>query len=620
MRSCGMVCSEGEPIDFDTDFIRITDEVAEDLDLVRSQWTQVSIDSLRRPGSGMLDGPLAEAMMQVTPCNPQLPQVGLAVNYIEGSSCHTHTRDGIGQRAGFYLGALGLSPNTFYVSGVNDGVTNGYPEMSASLRSRDAIAFEVENTAYGAGVEGVVAIPACDKGFPGMMMAAVILNRPFVVVPGGSAPTGRDPQDKDNRLGILDVFTAKAQEQLGQISGARLQEICGAAINPGNCNGVFTADTMASINEVIGLGVVGSGNNIANTAETDRVMIDSIDALMHAMQNQLLPRDIVTKESLDNAVTVLATIGGSTNAVLHLLALAKVAEVPYGYKEMDVIFNRTPFRLKMQPNAPDGYWQEYVDLGGVKGTIRQLLDEDRLDPDTRTMNKGKTLGEAYSDVDPIEPYNPKGQNHFFFPEDNPILERAHITILHGNLAENGCVMKVNDPEKLNFDGKAVVFESEPDALVAIAAKDAFSVFDGKAVIVRNLGPKAAGMPELLKIDKALQNLRNANAGDEQARTLLISDARQSGGAGHPNVTHVSPEAYVGGTIALVRDGDRIVVNALEQTINLDVTEEVLAQRRSLWIRPKPVSRVGAAAMFAAYALGAEEGGTILAPPQLALAR
>lgn len=610
MKGSGEVCSEGKVLDFQAEYTRITSEVAPDLAAVGSDWTEERVAQLRGLGSGLIDGPLAEAMMRVTPCDPKRPQVGLAVNYLQGSSCHTHTRDGLGARAEHYIRELGLSPNTFYVSGVNDGMTNGYPEMSASLRSRDFIALETQNTAEGAAVDGMVAIPACDKGFPGLMMAAVILNRPFVIVPGGSAPTGRDPQTGE-MLGILNVFTADAQKAQGQISSERRQEICGASINPGNCNGVFTADTMASINEVVGLGVVGSGNNIANTTETDRVMVESIEALMYAMERGLLPRDIVTKKSLDNAVTLLATIGGSTNAVLHLLALAVVAEVPYDYDDMQKIFDATPFRLKMQPNAPDGFWQEYVDAGGVKGTISQLLQESRLDPDTVTMNQGMTLGEVYKDVEPIPHYDPKGINYFFMPEDNPILEKAHITILRGNLAENGCVMKVNDPERLTFDGEAIVFEDEPQALLALSRPDAFSIFDGKVVVVRNLGPKARGMPELLKVDKALQNLRN---GSTFARTLLVSDARQSGGAGHPNVTHVSPEAYEGGVIGLVKNGDRIVVDANERSINLLVSEDELTRRRGLKIeQPRPTALVGAAALFAAHARGAHEGGTILAP-------
>ncbi len=604
------VCSEGSPIDFGAEFSRITGEMAPQISAIQQDWGADRVAALRSDGSGLINGPLAEAMMRVTPCDPELAQVNLAVNYIEGSSCHTHTRDGIGARAEYYIRELGLSPNTFYVSGVNDGMTNGYPEMSASLRSRDIIALDTQNSVEGAAGDGVVAIPACDKGFPGMMMAAVILNRPFVVVPGGSAPTGRDPVT-DEMLGILNVFHAEAQATQGLITEERKHEICGASINPGNCNGVFTADTMASLNEVIGLGVVGSGNNIANTTETDRIMLDSIESLMFAMETGLLPRDIVTKDSLDNAMVLLSTIGGSTNAVLHMLALARVAEVDYGYDDMQKVFDRTPFRLKMQPNAPDGFWQEYVEAGGVKGTIRQLLDEGRLNPDTITMNSGKTIGDAYANVEAIPHYRTDGVNHFFMPEDAPILEKAHITILNGNLAENGCVMKVNDPERLRFDGRAVVFEDEPSALAALSRPDAFEVFDGKVVVVRNLGPKAAGMPELLKVDKALQNLQNGEGA--QARTLLVSDARQSGGAGHPNVTHVSPEAYEGGAIGLVKNGDRIVVDASERSISLDVTETELQQRRALMIRPEPQARVGAAALWASSARGAHEGGTILAP-------
>lgn len=479
-------------------------------------------------------------------------------------------------------------------------MTNGYPEMSASLRSRDLIAAETQNTAEGAGVDGVLAIPACDKGFPGLMMAAVLLNRPFVIVPGGSAPTGIDPLTNE-RLGILNVFHAEAQANQGLITEERRVELCGASINPGNCNGVFTADTMASINEVMGLGVVGSGNNIANTVETDQVTLESIEALMYAMETQLLPKDIVTKASLDNAVTLLATIGGSTNAVLHLLALAKVAEVPYDYGDMQKIFDRTPFRLKMQPNAPDGFWQEYVEAGGVKGTIRQLLDEGRLDPDALTVNNGKPLGEAYADVEPVPPYDPTGVNHFFMSESAPILERAHIQVLHGNLAENGCIMKVNDPEKMHFSGQAIVFEDEASALAALSQPGAHGVFDTKVVVVRNMGPKAQGMPELLKVDKALQNLRNEKG--ELASTLLVSDARQSGGAGHPNVTHVSPEAYEGGPIGLVKDGDVIVVDGVAGTIHLEVDERTLAKRFGLRVQPAPAARVGIAALFAAHARG-----------------
>jgi dihydroxy-acid dehydratase len=604
------VCSQGVRIDFGGEFDRITTELAPQIDAIQSEWDTDRVTALRNDGSGLINGPLAEAMMRVTPCDPQLPQVSLAVNYLEGSSCHTHTRDGIGARAEYYIRQLGLSPNTFYVSGVNDGMTNGYPEMSASLRSRDIIALDTQNTVEGAAGDGVVAIPACDKGFPGMMMAAVLLNRPFVVVPGGSAPTGRDPKT-GGMLGILDVFHAEAQAAQGQITEERKHEICGASINPGNCNGVFTADTMASLNEVIGLGVVGSGNNIANTVETDQIMLDSIESLMFAMERGLLPRDIVTKDSLDNAMVLLATIGGSTNAVLHMLALAQVAEVSYGYDDMQKVFEKTPFRLKMQPNAPDGFWQEYVEAGGVKGTIRQLLDEGRLHPDTVTMNSGKTLAEAYAGVDAIPRYDPDGPNHFFMPEKAPILEKAHVAILRGNLAQDGCVMRVNDPERLRFEGEAVVFEDEPSALVALAASDAFVKFDGKVVVVRNLGPKAAGMPELLKVDKALQNLRDDQG--TQARTLLVSDARQSGGAGHPNVTHVSPEAHEGGTIGLVKDGDRIVVDANELSISLEVPDVELVQRRALRVQPEPRVRVGAAALWASGARGAHEGGTILAP-------
>jgi dihydroxy-acid dehydratase len=574
MADCANVCPANIGINNEVFY----EAVSPALETLKVAWPQDRIANLRVRSATMNNGPLAKAMMAQTPVNPELPIVGLGVNFIEGSSCHTHTRDGIGLRVARNLRALGLSADTYYLTGVNDGITNGYPTMGYSNSSKDIMAADIFNRTRSLAADGSYLIPACDKGFPGALMGALMSGVPTVLLPAGSSKTGRHPVTGAD-LGILDVFAAEARCAQGQITPEARDAIVANAIQLGNCNGMFTADTMASITEMVGLGVQGCANNLAQTQETDAIAVASAGALLSAMEAGRLPRDIVTKESLDNAITLLATLGGSTNAILHLLAIAQVAKVNYSYADMEPILRHTPFRLEMQPNTPTGYWQDLVAIGGVRRVIGHLVREGRMHESAMTIT-GQTIGELYADEPPIEPFSrkPKSGTQKLFAVDpsDAMLPFAHIQIVVGSLAEEGAVAKVNNPEKLHFSGEALVFEDEATAIEALGHPDAATRFAGKTVVVRGLGPKS-GMPELLKVDKSLQNLIDADG--VPVPTMLVSDARQSGGAGHPNVTHVAPEAKAGGNIGLIKDGDVITIDVEAGTANIDVSIDELARRR-----------------------------------------
>jgi dihydroxy-acid dehydratase len=289
---------------------------------LQAKWTPERIAALRNHSAELTGDTLGQAKMLNTPTDPNNPIVSLGINYLSGSSCFNHTKDGIGARVESYFRRLGVSPNTYMMPGVDDGITNGHEEMAYSLPSRDILAMLILNTALAMRPDATFKIPSCDKGFPGSMMGVLLVNRPGMVLPAGSAKTGMDPET-GRPLGILDPFWADAMyhQSPPKISKEEYDRVIRNSITDGNCNGMYTADTMAAMNETMGLGVEGSGNNIAQTVETDLVALKSIDATLLAIENNILPRSIVTKESLDNCVTVLATLGGSTNAILHLLAI-----------------------------------------------------------------------------------------------------------------------------------------------------------------------------------------------------------------------------------------------------------------------------------------------------------
>ena len=514
------------------------------------------------------------------------PQVGIASTWSMVTPCNMHI-DGLAELAGAAADKAGSKSVIFNTITVSDGISMGTQGMRYSLVSREVIADSIEAVAAAEGFDGLVAIGGCDKNMPGCVMALARLNRPSVFVYGGTIQPG--PKHRD----VISVFEAVGGVAAGRVSEAELQEVEATAIpGPGSCAGMYTANTMASAIEALGMSLA---NSSAQEAVSEAKRIDcqrAGQAVVRLLERGITPADILSKEAFENAITTVIALGGSTNAVLHLLAVAHDAQVDLTLADFTRIGKRVPVLADLRPSGRH-MMSELIRIGGIQPLMKTLLDAGLLHGDCLTVT-GYTLAENLADVDPY----PEGQT-IVRPMSDPIKADSHLAILYGNLAPDGAVAKISGKEGTEFRGPARVFESEEDALRAILDG---VVQAGDVVVIRYEGPKGGpGMREMLSPTGAMIG---KGLGDKVA---LITDGRFSGGSHGFVVGHVAPEAAAGGPLAVVRNGDRISINADTKTIDLDVPEGELDERLRNWTPRRPNATRGLLAKYAKLVSSASLG-------------
>ena len=491
------------------------------------------------------------------------PLVGVVTTWNEAAPCNI-SLSRQAQIAKLGVKAGGGSPREFTTITVTDGIAMGHAGMKSSLVSREVIADSVELTVRGHCYDGLVGIAGCDKSLPGIMMAMLRLNVPSVFLYGGSILPGKF-QGRD--VTIVDVFEGVGARAAGRMTAAELHELeCAACPSAGSCGGQFTANTMACVSEALGLALPGSAMPPAPYESRDVFAEAAGLAVMELIKRQLRPRDIVTLKALENAASVVAASGGSTNAGLHLPAIANEAGIPFTLADVVAISRRTPYIANLKPGGKY-VAKDLYDVGGVPVLMKALLDGGYLHGDCLTVS-GKTIAENLKDV-----VVPKNQDVVCSTE-KPLSKSGGLIGLTGNLAPEGAIVKVAGMKRLKFSGRARCFDREEDALKAVLAR---KIKAGDVVVVRYEGPKGGpGMREMLSTTSAIYG---QGLGEEVA---LITDGRFSGGTRGFSIGHIGPEAAVGGPIALLKDGDRIDIDAVKGTLNVALSKEELAKRRKSW--------------------------------------
>lgn len=519
----------------------------------------------------------------------QKPQIGIVSTWSMLTPCNMHI-DKLAEKAKGGADAAGGKGVIFGTITVSDGISMGTEGMKYSLVSREVIADSVETVTGCEGFDGLVAIGGCDKNMPGCIMAMARLNRPSVFVYGGTILPGCM---HGQNLDIVSVFEAVGQHAAHKISDQELKEVESCAIpGPGSCGGMYTANTMASAIEALGMSLPNSSMQIAVSKEKDADCINAGGAVLNLLKLNLRPRDILTKKAFENAITVVTALGGSTNAVLHLLAIAHTAGVQLTIDDFTRVGKKVPVLADLKPS---GHFvtAELAAIGGLTPLMKRLLDKGLLHGDCITVT-GKTVAENLKDVKDY----PVGQE-IIRSFDNPIKAQGHIVILYGNLAPTGAVAKITGKEGLTFTGKAKVFESEETALNAILNG---KIVKNDVVVVRHEGPKGGpGMREMLSPTSAIMG---KGLGKDVA---LITDGRFSGGSHGFVVGHITPEAFVGGPLAIVKNGDTITIDAAKREINLKLTAAEIKKRLKAWKQPKPKYTRGVLAKYAKLVTSASEG-------------
>jgi dihydroxy-acid dehydratase len=518
------------------------------------------------------------------------PIIGIANGYSTITPCNLGLND-LARRAEEAAHAAGAMPQMFGTITVSDGISMGTEGMKYSLVSREVIADSIETAVNGQSMDGLLAVGGCDKNMPGAMLAMARMNIPSIFVYGGTIKPGK--------LGACDLTVVSAFEAVGQFSGGKIDEQELTAIEKnacpgaGSCGGMFTANTMSAAFEAMGLSLPYSSTMAAEDPEKADSAARSAEVLAEAIQANILPRDLMTREAFENAISVIMAVGGSTNSVLHLLAVARTAGVELSIDDFETIRQRVPVICDLKPSGR----YVTVDLhqaGGIPQVMKLLLDAGLLNGGCKTI-EGKTLTQVLADV-PAEP--PAGQD-VIRPLSNPLYAKGHLAILKGNLAEEGAVAKISGVKNPVITGPARVFESEETCLAAILDKQ---INPGDVVVVRNEGPVGGpGMREMLSPTAAIvgQGLLDSVA--------LITDGRFSGGSFGLVIGHIAPEAAVGGTIGLVQEGDSITVDANQLLIQLNVEEAELAARRAAWVKPEPRYRTGVLGKYARLVSSSSKG-------------
>lgn len=498
----------------------------------------------------------------------KFPQVGIASAGYAGNPCNMHLND-LAARVVEAMKSVDLNGLTFNTIGVSDAISMGTQGMNFSLPSRDLIADCIETVMGGQWYDGLVTVMGCDKNMPGAAIAMGRVNRPALMIYGGSIHSG---SHKGEKINVLSTFEAYGAKIAGIIDEQEMNEIIRHACpGAGACGGMYTANTMSSSIEALGLSLPYSSSNPATSEEKQRECIAVASAMKNLLQLDLKPKDIVTRKSLENALVVVMALGGSTNAVLHYLAIAQAYNLPLTLDDFQYISDHTPLIADLKPSGK--YLMEDVhDSGGTPAILKVLLDEGLLDGTCLTVT-GKTLRENLED---IKSWN--NELNILTPIDKPLKPTGHIQILYGNLAPHGAVAKITGKEGEFFEGRARVFNSEDETVQAV--KNGL-IKKGDIIIIRYVGPKGGpGMPEMLKVTAAIMG---AGLGKDVA---LITDGRFSGGTHGFVVGHISPEAFDGGPIALLRDGDMITIDVLNNRLDTNVNNEELYERQSMWIKPE----------------------------------
>ncbi len=510
------------------------------------------------------------------------PVIGVASTWSMVTPCNMHL-DQLARAAEAGANTAGGKAIVFNTITISDGISMGTEGMKYSLVSREVIADSIETVAGCQGMDGLVALGGCDKNMPGCLIAIARLNRPAVFVYGGTILPGC-LTGSDRKLDIVSVFEAVGAHAAGRMTDRELQVVEACSIpGPGSCGGMYTANTMASAIEALGLSLPdSSAQNAVSPAKLEDARRAG-EAVLNLLRLGLKPRDLMTRRAFENAITVVIALGGSTNAVLHLLAIAHAAGVRLTLDDFTRLGRRVPVLADLKPSGKH-LMSELIAIGGIRPLMRTLLEAGLLHGDCRTVT-GRTLAADLADA----PAYPEWQT-IIRPLANPIKRDSHLVILRGNLAPEGAVAKISGKEGLSFAGRARVFDSEERAMKAILAG---RIRKGDVVVIRYEGPRGGpGMREMLGPTSAIMG---QGLGSDVA---LITDGRFSGGTHGFVVGHITPEAFNGGPLALVKNGDRIVIAALKRTLTLDVPAKELAARRKAWRQPKPRCTRGVLAKYA----------------------
>ena len=525
----------------------------------------------------------------LTDADLQKPQVGICSMWYEGNTCNMHL-DRLAAQIKAGVQAAGLVGLRFNTIGVSDGISMGTEGMSYSLPSRDLIADSIETVVSGQWYDAVITVPGCDKNMPGSVIAMLRLNRPAIMVYGGTIRPGfaqGKPRD------IISAFQSYGEYIAGVITDEqRLDIVRHACPGAGACGGMYTANTMATAIEALGLSLPYSSSNPAEDPTKADECGRAGDAIRLLLERDLKPRDIVTKKSFENALVMIMAVGGSTNAVLHLIAMARAANVPLELDDFQRASDRVPLLADLKPSGT--YVQEDLhNAGGTPALMKYLLERGFLHGDCMTVT-GKTLAENVADVPSL-----KAGQQVIRPIETPVFPRGHLRILRGNLAPDGAVAKITGKEGERFAGPAKVFDSEEAMLAGLERGE---IAKGSVVVIRYEGPKGGpGMPEMLTPTSAIMG---AGLGKDVA---LVTDGRFSGGSHGFIIGHITPEAQEGGPIGLVRDGDRIVIDAARCEIGVEVSDAELAKRRASWTSPAPKATSGVLGKYVRLVKPASQG-------------
>jgi dihydroxy-acid dehydratase len=536
--------------------------------------------------------PAARAMLYgigLSDADMNKAQVGIVSTGWEGNTCNMHL-NGLAQWVKEGVNAQGLIGLIFHTIGVSDGISMGTPGMRYSLPSRDIIADSIETVVNAQWYDGVAAVVGCDKNMPGAMMALARLNRPAILVYGGTISPGCHNGVK---LDIVSAFEALGQKIAGRINEDDYRQVVRHACpGPGACGGMYTANTMASAIEALGMALPNNSSIPAAVPEKEEDCRRVGPALRRLLEKDIKPRDILSFEAFENALSIVMALGGSTNAVLHLIAIAKAAGVRLTLDDFQRLSDRTPYLADLKPSGRF-VMEDLYRVGGVAAVMKLLLEAGYLHGECLTVT-GKTLAENLTELPSLAP----GQD-IIHPLERPVKPTGHLQILYGNLAPEGAVAKITGKEGEVFSGPARVFDGEEAANAAIAGK---RIQPGDVIVIRYCGPRGApGMPEMLKPTGALMG---EGLGDKVA---LITDGRFSGGTHGFVVGHITPEAQNGGLIALLRDGDRILIDAKTRRLHVELSEAEIERRRGQWQAPPLAATSGLLRKYARSVSSASEG-------------
>ena len=536
--------------------------------------------------------PAAQAMLHaigLTEEDFQKPMVGIASTGYEGNPCNMHLNKlaEYVKKGVYSKNVIGLIFNTI---GVSDGISMGTPGMRYSLPSRDIIADSMETVVQAMSYDGLITVVGCDKNMPGALIAMIRLDRPSVMLYGGTIDSGCH---KGVKLDIVSAFEAWGSKVSGKIDEKEYKSIIKKACpGAGACGGMYTANTMACAIEALGMSIPYTSSVPANEVSREKLSIKVGETIRNLLEKDIKPSDIITKESIENAIRVVIALGGSTNAVLHFLAIAKAAKIEFNLNDFQHISDTTPYIADLKPSGQ--YLMEDIHrIGGTPIVLKYLLSNGLLNGDCLTVT-GKTIAENLKQVKDLD-----FEQKVIKQVNQPIKNSGHIRILYGNIASEGSVAKITGKEGLNFSGTAKVYNSEFDANNGIKNGE---VKKGDVIVIRYQGPKGGpGMPEMLKPTAAIMG---AGLGGDVA---LITDGRFSGGTHGFVVGHITPEAQEGGNIALINDGDKITIDSVKNTIDLDISETELKQRKSEWSEPKLKVNSGALYKYAKTVSSASKG-------------